>query len=204
MAQSGTRTFSLNHTQLLDEALRLARVISIDNSGNTDQRTVATRFLNSMVAEWANRGVFLWSVVDVDIELAVDQIEYTDLDQTYWTIDVTNHYVKDIATDEDTVVEAISWHEYSEMPDKAGESESADPTGLTQKIAFKPATSGTHTLYIWPAPRNSTDVLHVSALRKLQDFDGETDDPDFGSNWYMALLYGLASHLARIDGAELT
>jgi hypothetical protein len=51
-------------------------------------------------------------------------------------------------------------------------------------------------MYLWPEPNDMKYQIHIVAKYPVQDFDGGTNNPDFPQEWYMALKYNLALHIA--------
>jgi hypothetical protein len=49
----------------------------------------------------------------------------------------------------------------------------------------------TPNLKIWPAPENSTDVIHYDALTRIQDADGATNTMEIPFRFYPCLTAGL-------------
>lgn len=63
----------------------------------------------------------------------------------------------------------------------------------------------TGTLYVWPRPSTSvasSQTLKVTYLRRIEDFDGSSDDPDLPQEWLQALSYALAAELALKYGVS--
>ena len=201
MALSGTRTFRLDHLEIIEEACRIARVTDFDSTPDASMKAVATKFLNSLVASWANRGILLWTVKGVNITLVAGQRVYNaDVSTDYYCPAVYGHFWRN-DDGEDTEVEFISKSEWQKLPDKG------TATGQVEKLLFDAiATPNSyHYIYVYPAPTASTvgTSLHVEMIKKTSDFVNEADDTEFETNWYLALVYGTAVHLARISGAEL-
>jgi hypothetical protein len=51
-------------------------------------------------------------------------------------------------------------------------------------------------IHLWPEPNDMKYRIHMVVKYPVQDFDGGTDDPDFPQEWFAALKYNLAVHLA--------
>lgn len=200
MALSGTKTFSLDHLDIIEEACRIARITDFDSVPDANMKTVATKFLNAMASRWANKGVFLWRVTGVSITLVAGQQAYnTQIDRQYYGPATYGHYYRN-SDSVDTELEFISKSEWQKLPDKA------TATGQVEKMLFDRVVtpSAYHYIYVYPIPTSSTlGTLHVQLVSKVDDFTNESDDIAFETNWYMALVYGLAVHMARISGAEL-
>jgi hypothetical protein len=73
MATSGTKTFSLDTGEVIEEAYELA---GLELRTGYDSET-ARRSLNIMFADWSNRGVNLWTVAQVSLDLTSGTSSYT-------------------------------------------------------------------------------------------------------------------------------
>ena len=73
MAFSGTKTFALDIADTIEEAYELA---GLEQRTGYDART-ARRSLNIMFADWANRGVNLWTIEEVSLDLVQGTNQYT-------------------------------------------------------------------------------------------------------------------------------
>lgn len=87
----------------------------------------------------------------------------------------------------DTRLNIITRKDYFEINDKTSE-------GLPNKIWFEDALIPK--IHLWPSPDDSSDVIHFSAVTRLEDFDAGTDEPDFDVKWIEALTFGLAYKLS--------
>ena len=54
----------------------------------------------------------------------------------------------------------------------------------------------TPNLKIWPAPENSTDVIHYDALTRIQDADSPTNTMEVPFRFYPCLTAGLAYYIS--------
>ena len=73
MATSGSRDFTLDVGEIVEEAFERC---GMEVRTGYDART-ARRSLNLMFADWANRGVNLWTVKSGTINMVSGQSEYT-------------------------------------------------------------------------------------------------------------------------------
>lgn len=73
MATSGSRDFTLDVAEIVEEAYERC---GMEVRTGYDSRT-ARRSLNLMFADWANRGVNLWTVKSGTINLVAGTTEYT-------------------------------------------------------------------------------------------------------------------------------
>ncbi len=59
------------------------------------------------------------------------------------------------------------------------------------------------TIFIWPAPVSTDNLLRFTYYRPLEVFTDSEDDPDFPNEWIEALVYNLAVRLAPRFGMPL-
>ena len=109
MATSGSRDFNLDVGEVIEEAYERC---GLEVRTGYDART-ARRSLNLMFAEWANRGLNLWTVKQGTITLTQGQAQETLLDDVVDLLDVV---VRRDGTDFE--VERISRGEYATLPNK--------------------------------------------------------------------------------------
>jgi len=109
-------------------------------------------------------------------------------------IDTESAYWRSSAT-QDTPVKIISRSEYAQLSNKTSEGK------IVQAFYDPQLTNGT--LYVWPTPDSSSDVLRFWYERILEDFDAAANTPDFPIEWAEALTYGLADRLAPSAGVSL-
>ena len=84
MATSGSRDFNLDVGEVIEEAYERC---GLEVRTGYDART-ARRSLNLMFAEWANRGLNLWTVKQGTITLTQGQAQETLLDDVVDLLDV--------------------------------------------------------------------------------------------------------------------
>jgi hypothetical protein len=61
MATSGSVDFSVSRDNLIEDALRHAGIIGVEDSASSTQKTWAARLLNMMVKSWHGLGIGLWA-----------------------------------------------------------------------------------------------------------------------------------------------
>lgn len=114
----------------------------------------------------------------------------TKIDRPLRIIEITRRD----STDNDIWVNQISLNEYNEQTKKTND-------GKVLHTTYDPQlTDGL--LYVWPRSDTVTDTLEFWYHRPFEDFDNLSDDPDFPQEWYLALVYGLASLLADTYNVE--
>lgn len=182
MPSSGTTTFNLDLTQVVEEAYE--RVGGEMRSGY-DLKT-ARRSLNLMFADWANRGLNMWTFEQGTIPLVAGQAAYTlpadtvDLMETHLRTG-TGTAQKDIP------LNRISLPTYAAIPHKNLQGEPNQM--LVQRV-------GTPTVTLWPVPLNATATLVYWRLRRIQDAGTGAQTADIPFRFIPAMVAGLAYYLA--------
>ena len=112
---SGAVTFNLDLTELVEEAFERA---GSELRTGYDLRT-ARRSLNIMFADWANRGINLWTIETGIIDLVPGQNTYPLPNDT---IDLLEHVIRtggnNTATQADLTITRISVSTYATIPNK--------------------------------------------------------------------------------------
>ena len=114
MATSGTRAFSVNVANAIEEAYELA---GLEARTSYDSVT-ARRSLNIMFADWNNRGIQMWEVAKVELSLVEGTNEYN---LNSFDIDILDAYISQTVNDvvTDLSVSRIDRNEYVGIPNKA-------------------------------------------------------------------------------------
>ena len=178
MALSGSTDFELAVDDYIEEAFERC---GLETRTGYDLKT-AKRSLNLMLAEWANRGLNQWTIVQRTQALTADDSEYslgTDV------IDILSVVVRRSSTDYSMT--RISRDDYLSIATKT-------TTGRPSQYFLDRQI--TPNLKIWPASENSTDVLHYDALTRINDADSMQNTLEVPFRFYPCLASGLAYYLA--------
>ena len=112
---SGTTAFNLDLTELVEEAFERA---GSEMRSGYDLRT-ARRSLNLMFADWANRGVNMWTIEQGTIDLVQGQNTYAIPNDT---VDLLEHVIRTQANQQsnqaDLTITRISVSTYATLPNK--------------------------------------------------------------------------------------
>jgi hypothetical protein len=187
MAVSGSKNFELDVADYVEEAFERC---GLELRTGYDLKS-ATRSLNLMLAEWANRGLNQWTVNQKTISMVLDTTEYTiDSTNPTATIDVLDVFVREtiggVATD--VPLSRMSRAEYSHLATKS-------TTGKPNQFFINKKLSPSIT--VWPAPdKNSTYTLHVNTLSRMDDADVGANTMEIPFRFYPCLAAGLAYYLA--------
>ena len=178
MTTSSSTDFELAVDDYIEEAYERC---GLEIRTGYDLKT-AKRSLNIMLAEWANRGLNQWTIDQRTQALTADDVDYTLGTDV---IDVLSVVVRRSGTDFN--MSRISRDTYLSIPTKT-------TTGRpTQYFLDRQITPN---LKIWPAPENSTDVIHYDALTRIQDADTMQNTLEIPFRFYPCLAAGLAYYIA--------
>ena len=178
MATSSSRNFTLDVAEVIEEAYERC---GLEVRTGYDAET-ARRSLNIMFADWANRGVNLWTVQLGTHALTSGASTYTLSNEI---TDILEVVVRRDNTD--FQVQRISRGEYQNQPNKA-------TTGKPSSFYFNRQI--TPEINLWPTPENSTDVLRYYFVQRIQDADALVNDVDAPFRFLPCMAAGLAYYLS--------
>ena len=185
MATSGTSTFNLDLTEIVEEAFE--RVGSEMRTGY-DLRT-ARRSLNLMFADWANRGINMWTFEQGSIPLVAGTATY---DLPADTIDLLEHVIRtgsgSASTQADLTITRISVSTYATIPNKL---QQARPIQVWIERLNTPRIT------VWPVPDDSQPYTFVYwRLKRIQDAGNGVNTMDMPFRFIPCMVAGLSYYLA--------
>jgi len=184
MATSGTATFNLEFDDIIIEAYERC---GLDGRDGYEMKT-ALRSINLMFAEWANRGLNLWTIEQRQITLNAGQHEYTLPDDTVDGLSAVIRTNAGTSNQQDITIDRIGYAEYLHVPNKNTQSRPAQY--FIQRTA--PAK-----LFLYPAPDATTSyVFRYYAIRRIQDTGAFTNTADVSFRFLPCLIAGTAYYLA--------
>jgi len=186
MATSGTKTFSLDTGELIEEAYELA---GLELRTGYDAAT-ARRSLNIMFADWSNRGINLWTVAQVTLDITSGTASYTlnsyDLDVLEAIIRVYDSTSS--STYSDVSITRINRLDYLNLPDK---------TTKGRPSQFFIDRQETPVLYLYPTPDAVTTYKFVSyRMQRIDDVTASAQDQEVPSRFIPCMTVGLAYQMA--------
>jgi hypothetical protein len=186
MTTSGTTSFNPNQVDLIEDACSMA---GFEPRTGYDFR-MARFALNTLLMEWANRGINLWTVTSVSTTLTPSTATYTLPTDCVDVFDVAIRTAAGSASSQaDLRITRISLPTYITIPNKLS-------TGRPLQYVVDRQIAPTLTL--WPVPDSSqTWTLYYWYLRRLQDAGATanlTQDVPFRA--YPALVSGLAYYMS--------
>ena len=182
MATSGSKTFALNIADTIEEAYELA---GLEQRTGYDART-ARRSLNIMFADWANRGVNLWTIEEVTLTLADGTASYN---LNGYDIDILSAVIRDNGQNPvvDIEIDRIGRQEYLNIPTK---STKARPTQFFVDRQTTPVVK------LCPTPDSSNYQLISYRIQRIDDVNTSAEDPDVPSRFIPCMVSGLAYYIA--------
>lgn len=178
MTTSGSRDFNLDVAEIIEEAYERC---GLEARSGYDLRT-ARRSLNLLFADWANRGLNLWTVTKTTQALTAGTSEYTlgaDV------IDVLDVSLRRDGTDYD--LERISRGEYMNFPNKTSQGR---PSQFFLDRQVQPK------FVLWQTPDSSTDTLVYYYVRRIEDVDTLTNTAAVPFRFLPCAISGLAYYLS--------
>ena len=191
MATSGTAAFNLDLSEIVEEAFE--RCGSELRTGY-DLRT-ARRSLNLMFADWANRGLNMWTFEQGTINLVPGTATYNlPVD----TVDLLEHVIRtgagNEATQADLTITRISVSTYATIPNKL---QQARPIQIWVERLDQPRVT------LWPVPDNVQPYQLVYwRLRRIQDAGDGVNTMDMPFRFIPCMVAGLAYYWSmKVPGA---
>jgi len=181
MATSGTYAYSPSVAEWCDEAFERC---GLDPAELTVRHVrSARRSLNLMFSEWPAKGVKLWAVDQVTLDMIDGTATYNTATGTICILDAVLR-----RSSVDTPMFPMSRSEYAVIPSKTTE-------GLPSRFYLNRAIT-TPTITVWQVPENSTDDMLYWRVRRLQDVGNPANTLDVTSIWFEPVASGLAAKLA--------
>ena len=186
MTISGTATFNLDLVEMVEEAFERC---GAELRTGYDLKT-ARRSLNLLFADWANRGVNMWTFEQGSITLVPGTATYN---LPADTVDLLEHVIRtgagNAATQADLTITRISVSTYATIPNKLAQ---ARPIQVwIERLQAAPRIT------VWPIPDSSQTYTFVYWRMKRIDDAGEgVNTMDVPFRFIPCLVAGLAYYLA--------
>lgn len=178
MTTSGSRDFNLDVGEVVEEAYERC---GLEARTGYDAKT-ARRSLNLMFAEWANRGLNLWTVKQGTKTLTQGQATETLTDDVVDLLDVTLR-----RSGTDFAMQRISRGDYSSIPNKTDQGR---PSQFFFNRQIDPIIN------LWSVPDNSTDQLIYYYVRRIEDADALVNTSDMPFRFFPCMVAGLAYYMS--------
>jgi hypothetical protein len=194
MTTSGTAAFNLDLNDIIEEAYERC---GVEVRTGYEHRT-ARRSLNLLFADWANRGINLWTIEQGSIPLVQGTIAY---DLPVDTVDLLEHVIRtgagSASTQADLTISRISVSTYATIPNKIQQGRPIQVWVNRQSGATESTGVNYPQINVWPAPDGSQSYTFVYwRMRRIQDSGGGTATQDIPFRFLPCLVAGLAYYLA--------
>jgi len=183
---SGTTNFNPDFLEIAEEAWERA------SGGVTEMRSgynlrTAQRSLNLLLMDWANRGVNLWTLEEIELPLSQGVESYILPDDT---VDLFSHRLKRLSAGDasSTPVSRCSVYEF------VSQSRSVHPGVPTQLVIDRQVLNPI--VHVWPVPDSNDYVLSCWRVRRMQDAGSGRHVQDVPFRFVPALVAGLAYMVA--------
>jgi hypothetical protein len=191
MATSGVANFNLDLSEIVEEAFERC---GAELRTGYDLRT-ARRSLNLLFADWANRGINMFTFEQGTINLVPGTATYN---LPADTVDLLEHVIRtgagNASTQADLTITRISVSTYATIPNKL---QQARPIQIWIERLDTPRVT------LWPVPDNSqTYQLVYWRMRRIQNAGDGVNTMDMPFRFIPCMVAGLAYYLAmKIPGA---
>ena len=184
MTTSNSKNFEIDVAEYIEEAFeRCGQEVRT----GYDLRT-AKRSLNLLFADWANRGLNMWTVTQATTSIVSGTATYS-FDATY--VDLLEVVLRN-SSGTDFTLSQMSRSEYLTIPNKAS-------TGQPSQYFFDRQTIPTITL--WSTPDASYTLVYYFVSR-IQDADSLVNNADTPFRFLPCMVAGLAYYLAMKRAPE--
>jgi len=184
MTTSGSRDFNLDVGEVIEEAYERC---GLEVRTGYDAKT-ARRSMNLMFADWANRGLNLWTVKEADFTVTQGTSSYALAADV---VDVLDVVIRRSNTDYE--LQRISRGDYATVPNKTTQGRPSQ-FWLDRQI--------TPVMYLWSTPENSTDQIRYYYVRRIEDADALVNTTDMPFRFYPCMVAGLAYYLSMKRAPE--
>ena len=190
MTISGVANFDMNFTELAEEAFERA---GREMRTGYDLRT-ARRSANIMMAEWANRGINMWTIESGSIPLVQGTATYN---LPADTVDLLEHVIRtgsgNAATQSDLTITRISVSTYATIPNKLSQARPIQ-VYIDRKQAIPTVT-------VWPIPDQGPIgspyyTFVYWRLRRIDNMGTGVNTADVNFRFLPCLTAGLAYYIA--------
>ena len=184
MATSNSRDFDLDVGEIIEEAYERC---GLELRTGYDAKT-ARRSLNLMFADWANRGLNMWTVTQATTSITSGTATYS-FDATH--VDLLEVVLRNSSGTDFTLTQ-MSRSEYLTIPNKT-------TSGQPSQYFFDRQVTPTITL--WATP-NATYTLVYYYVRRIQDADTLVNTTDTPFRFLPCMVAGLAYYLSMKRAPE--
>ena len=184
MTTSGVSSYNPDFDEIITEAYERCGLQVRDGYDVLSAR----RSLNLMFAEWANRGLNLYTIEQRQVVLVANTFEYTLPSDTVDVLSAVIRTNSGQSDQQDITIDRIGSAEYLHIPNKLTTSRPAQ--FFVQRTV--PAK-----LFLYPAPdATQTYIFRYYGIRRIEETGAVTNTADISFRFLPCLTAGLAYYLA--------
>ena len=171
------------------EALREAGVGAIDDAADPETVEVAIKRLNMMLKAWQNTPITVWKQSSGSITITNATASYALSERPLRLDTVTRKNGNEVW------LTRMTRQEYNELPSKT-------QVGTTSSFYYhRQRTQGE--LFVWPVLATGVGTFEWSGITEIEDITEGADTVEIPSEWFEAVLYGLAARLCGAFGVDV-
>ena len=184
MTTSGVSSYNPDFDEIITEAYERCGLQIRDGYDVLSAR----RSLNLMFAEWANRGLNLYTIEQRQVVLVANTFEYTLPDDTVDVLSAVIRTNSGQSDQQDITIDRIGSAEYLHTPNKYTPSRPAQ-FYVQRTVPAK--------LFLYPAPDATQQyIFRYYGIRRIQETGAVTNTADISFRFLPCLTAGLAYYLA--------
>jgi len=184
MTTSGVSSYNPDFDEIITEAYERCGMQVRDGYDVLSAR----RSLNLMFAEWANRGLNLYTIEQRQVVLVANTFEYTLPDDTVDVLSAVIRTNSGQSDQQDITIDRIGSAEYLHTPNKYTPSRPAQ-FYVQRTVPAK--------LFLYPAPDATQQyIFRYYGIRRIQETGAVTNTADISFRFLPCLTAGLAYYLA--------
>jgi hypothetical protein len=184
MTTSGVSSYNPDFDEIITEAYERCGLQVRDGYDVLSAR----RSLNLMFAEWANRGLNLYTIEQRQVVLVANTFEYTLPDDTVDVLSAVIRTNSGQSDQQDITIDRIGSAEYLHTPNKYTPSRPAQ-FYVQRTVPAK--------LFLYPAPDATQQyIFRYYGIRRIQETGAVTNTADISFRFLPCLTAGLAYYLA--------
>lgn len=191
--------YTVNRDGIISAALRTLGVIGAGDSPTPVDYQNCAEALNIYIKQLQTKGLPLWKLDTVVVPMVVGQKIYT----------IGPNVGSDVVTDKplrvvmafirnpqgnDTVLQQMARQQYMQLGVKTS-------PGVPNQFYYDPKLD-TGYLYVYNVPSGTGYNIHLQVQMPLEDVSNPTSTPQFPSEWFNCLKFGLADNISMEYGAS--
>jgi len=189
-------SYTQNRDAVINGALRVLGVIGAGDTPTPQDYANCSEALNLYIKQLQTKGMPLWLVEDLPVPMIANQYVYTLGPTGDIVCDrplrVVMAFIRN-PQNQDTTLQVISRQEYMQQGYKPSQ-------GIPNQIYYDPQL-GNGVLYVYSNPNADGWTIHLQVQQPISDILTPGSIPEFPSEWFNCLKFGLADQLSLEYGA---